>query len=99
MSAFGDLQILDFSTGIAGPYAGMFFADHGADVVKMPASSSPIRRLYPTTSAARIAASLRRAFLATAEPPSRFCPRERVRPVAMKSLWRPRERVVLLFRG
>ena len=44
MSAFGDLQILDFSTGIAGPYAGMFFADHGANVVKVePPNGDPYR--------------------------------------------------------
>ena len=44
MSAFGELQILDFSTGIAGPYAAMFFADHGADVVKVePPGGDPYR--------------------------------------------------------
>ena len=44
MSAFGDLQILDFSTDIAGPYAAMFFADHGADVVKVePPNGDPYR--------------------------------------------------------
>jgi len=44
LSAFDELQILDFSTGIAGPYAGMFFADHGADVVKVePPGGDPYR--------------------------------------------------------
>jgi crotonobetainyl-CoA:carnitine CoA-transferase CaiB-like acyl-CoA transferase len=44
LSAFGELQILDFSTGIAGPYAAMFFADHGADVVKVePPGGDPYR--------------------------------------------------------
>jgi crotonobetainyl-CoA:carnitine CoA-transferase CaiB-like acyl-CoA transferase len=34
-SLFGDLSILDLSTGIAGPLATMTFADRGADVIRI----------------------------------------------------------------
>ena len=30
-----DVRIVDFTSGIAGPYATMFLADHGADVIKV----------------------------------------------------------------
>ena len=33
--AFSGARALDFSTGIAGPYATMFLADHGADVINV----------------------------------------------------------------
>ncbi|MDA0302530.1 MAG: CoA transferase, partial [Chloroflexi bacterium] len=44
MSAFDGLSIIDFSTGVAGPYAAMYFTDHGADVVKVePPEGDPYR--------------------------------------------------------
>ena len=42
--ALDHLRVLDLSTGIAGPVAGMFLADHGADVVKVePPGGDPAR--------------------------------------------------------
>lgn len=35
MAVLHDIQVLDFTTGIAGPAAGMFLADFGAEVVKV----------------------------------------------------------------
>lgn len=44
--ALDHLRVLDLSTGIAGPVAGMFLADHGADVVKVePPGGDPAREL------------------------------------------------------
>ena len=44
--ALDHLRVLDLSTGIAGPVAGMFLADHGADVVKVePPGGDPARDL------------------------------------------------------
>lgn len=44
MTAFGGLRIVEFSTGIAAPYASMYFADHGADVIKVePPQGDPYR--------------------------------------------------------
>lgn len=44
--ALDGLRVLDLSTGIAGPVAGMFLADHGADVVKAePPGGDPARSL------------------------------------------------------
>src|SRR5579862_6658934 len=34
-SLFGDLKVLDLSTGIGGPMATMMFADRGADVTRI----------------------------------------------------------------
>ena len=44
--ALDGIRVVDLSTGIAGPVAGMFLADHGADVVKVePAGGDPARAL------------------------------------------------------
>ena len=44
MTGFSNLRIVEFTTAIAGPYATMFFADHGADVVKVePPGGDPYR--------------------------------------------------------
>src|ERR1700724_3399081 len=38
------VKVLDLSSGIAGPIAGMLLADHGADVVKIePPGGDPLR--------------------------------------------------------
>jgi crotonobetainyl-CoA:carnitine CoA-transferase CaiB-like acyl-CoA transferase len=39
MTAFKGLPVLDYSTGVAGPVAGVFFADCVADVIKVDAPS------------------------------------------------------------
>ena len=44
--ALDGIRVVDLSTGIAGPVAGMFLADHGADVVKVePPGGDPARAL------------------------------------------------------
>jgi crotonobetainyl-CoA:carnitine CoA-transferase CaiB-like acyl-CoA transferase len=41
---FAGIRIVEFTTGIAAPYATMFFSDHGADVVKVePPDGDPYR--------------------------------------------------------
>ncbi len=41
---FSGVRVLELATGIPGPYATMFLADHGADVVKVePAGGDPYR--------------------------------------------------------
>jgi crotonobetainyl-CoA:carnitine CoA-transferase CaiB-like acyl-CoA transferase len=44
VSIFEGVRVLDCSGGIAGPYASMLFADHGADVIKVePPEGDPYR--------------------------------------------------------
>ncbi|HEY3682982.1 MAG TPA: CoA transferase [Streptosporangiaceae bacterium] len=46
MRALDGFRVVDLSTGIAGPVAGMFLADHGADVIKVePVAGDPGRAL------------------------------------------------------
>lgn len=46
MGALDDLRVLEVSTGIAGPFAGMLLADHGAEVLKVePPRGDPSRAL------------------------------------------------------
>ena len=46
MEALGTLQVVDLTDGIAGPIAGMFMADFGAEVVKIePPGGDPDREL------------------------------------------------------
>src|SRR5690242_19388046 len=46
MEALGNLQVDDFTNGIAGPIVGMFMADFGAEVVKIePPSGDPTRNM------------------------------------------------------
>ena len=41
---YDDVRIVELATGLAGPYATMFLADHGADVIKVePANGDPYR--------------------------------------------------------
>ncbi len=41
---FEDVLVVELASGIAGPYATMFLADHGADVVKVePPGGDPYR--------------------------------------------------------
>ncbi|MGW6459769.1 CaiB/BaiF CoA transferase family protein [Streptomyces sp. NPDC055078] len=46
MTVLRDIQVVDLSTGIAGPVVGMFLADFGAEVVKVePPEGDPARSL------------------------------------------------------
>ena len=42
-----DLRVLDFTINAAGPIVGCYFADHGADVVKIEASGGEPGRVFP----------------------------------------------------
>lgn len=49
MSELTGIRVIDFSTGIAGPYATRFFVDAGAEVIKVePPGGDPLRRRTPT---------------------------------------------------
>ena len=50
------VRVLDLSSGVAGPIAGMLLADHGADVFKVePPGGDPFRGLPVTTPGSRTA--------------------------------------------
>ncbi len=49
MKGLGSVRVIDFSTGIAGAYAGKLLADAGADVIKVePPGGDPMRRWSAT---------------------------------------------------
>jgi crotonobetainyl-CoA:carnitine CoA-transferase CaiB-like acyl-CoA transferase len=48
MALLEGVRVLEFATGVAGPYAGKLFADYGADVVKVePSEGDEARRWGP----------------------------------------------------
>jgi len=48
MSALSDVVVLEFATGVAGPYCGRLLADLGATVVKVePPGGDPLRKASP----------------------------------------------------
>jgi len=49
MYGLKDVRVIDYSSGIAGPYCSKLFADAGADVIKIePPSGDPLRRWSAT---------------------------------------------------
>ncbi|HMO55454.1 MAG TPA: CoA transferase, partial [Tepidiformaceae bacterium] len=48
MAALADVVVLEFATGVAGPYCGKLLADLGAQVIKVePPSGDPLRAEPP----------------------------------------------------
>jgi crotonobetainyl-CoA:carnitine CoA-transferase CaiB-like acyl-CoA transferase len=49
VSELTGIRVVDFTTGVAGPYATRFFVDAGAEVIKVePPGGDPLRRRTPT---------------------------------------------------
>ncbi len=73
MDILAGVRIIDFSTGIAGPYATKLVADAGAEVVRVEsASGDPLRRRFPGRAAAPTGDSALFRFLAAGKSVGTF---------------------------